>query len=142
MVKIVETNGEMGVTPEQAFTVFDRPASNPQWAKAQTGETQSETDGQNHDAATRLGRFSAPVELINRSFRDALAAMQGVVVLRAESRDGVIHYVGLCGQFAALRKGDEIPEYHCILTRMDGEVSARWEMIPSGTNGRVLHWED
>lgn len=102
--------------------------------------TPIETDGELHNAAQRLGCFVASAELINRSWRDALAAMAGIVVLQAVAKDGVIHYTALSENFAALSPGDQIPTYRAVLTRQGDEVWARWELADEPTK-RPIHWE-
>ena len=101
-----------------------------------------ETEGQNHDEARKLGRFVASVEVINSSVEDARAVMSGIVVLEAVTRDGIIHYVALCEQFAALEEGDEIPEYRALIAKDEGKiVSVRWEMVEAPSTRR-LNWDN
>jgi len=102
-----------------------------------------ETEGQNHDEARKLGRFVASFEVINSSVEDARAVMSGIVVLEAVTRDGIIHYVALCEQFAALSSADEnILEYRALISKKDGKiVSVRWEMAEAPSTRR-LNWDN
>lgn len=101
-----------------------------------------ETDGQNHDAARRLGRFVATVEVINASIEDARAVMAGLIVLEATTRDGVIHYIALHEDFAAIDAGDVIPEYRALISKRDGKIeSVRWEMVEAPSTRRIS-WDN
>jgi hypothetical protein len=100
------------------------------------------TEGQQHEASRHLGRFTAPTDLIARSWEDAKAAMDGIVVIRAWTVEGTIFYVALSEQFAVLNEGDEVPEYRCVLTRTHDGPVARWELIDVPKQPREITWEE
>lgn len=104
--------------------------------------TPIETEGQNHDQARRLGCFKSSAEVINASIEDARAVMSGMIVLHASTRDDVICFVALHEQFAAIDKGERIPEYRALIAKDEGKiVSVRWEMVEAPSTRR-LNWDN
>lgn len=79
----------------------------------------------------RLGRFRIAFGIVDGSPADALAALDGCVVLRAEALlgAGAIEYEAWHPDFAQVEPGEEMPGYEAVLS---GGRRVRWEPRPGG----------
>jgi hypothetical protein len=73
----------------------------------------------NDDLQNRVGRFRLPQTWIrDHRFGDLLAALDGCIVVRAESlwHCDAIDYVALHADFEPVRPGHEAPQYMAIVS--------------------------
>jgi len=73
----------------------------------------------------RIGRFVVSAKFIREEPQQVLAALQGIIVVRAEYHyaDDCIHYSGLHAQFEPVAEMVEAPRYTAIQT----EDGVKWE---------------
>lgn len=76
----------------------------------------------------RRGRFRISHDVLRRDYRAAMAALEDVLVVRAESLFGsdCIEYVGYCPSFEPVERGAEAPFYEAQLTNRAGVMEVTW----------------